>query len=384
MLTNTLQFFKNKPVFAVGFLFAVSSLLFGTWVAAIPGIKQKLQFTDSTLGLSFLLGPAGAITGMLLSTKVFNKVPVGKWMFWGYLLNCALMIVQVNSPNRWVFWSCLYANGMVSFLNGVSSNTTVTALEKKEGRLWMSTCHGMYSMGGALSAGLAGLFFAIRVPSSLQIIIIVACILVVMMANKSYLFQHQQIIHSNTGLQLPNKHVLGLSFICLVAFMAEGCVADWSAIYMKEVLHAPAALMSMGYVGFSAAMTMGRLNGDRVISSVGSKKIVLLGCSLAAVGFLLVATVQWIPISILGYILIGIGCSCTVPVLFSASAAIPGVSVVEGFAMVTTGGLIGFLAGPSVIGFLAEKSSLPTALSLLIIMLVLAFGVAWRNQFLKK
>jgi MFS family permease len=108
-----------------------------------------------------------------------------------------------------------------------------------------------------------------------------------------------------------------------------------------------------------------------------------MGCAIAALGFLLVTIAHWIPLSVLGYILIGLGCSCTVPVLFSASATIPGISMVEGFAMVTTGGLIGFLAGPSIIGFLAEKLSLPLALSLLIAMLLLAFLVAWRNQFLK-
>ena len=70
------------------------------------------------------------------------------------------------------------------------------------------------------------------------------------------------------------------------------------------------------------------------------------------------------------------------PVLFSASANIPGVSTVEGFAMVTTGGLIGFLTGPSLIGFISEKSNLSKGLSLLIVMALLAAVVAWRNKFL--
>jgi hypothetical protein len=71
-----------------------------------------------------------------------------------------------------------------------------------------------------------------------------------------------------------------------------------------------------------------------------------------------------------------------VPVLFRASANIPGLSKVEGFSMVTTGGLIGFLAGPSLIGFISEKSNLSAGLSLLILMTLLAAFVAWRNKFL--
>jgi dipeptide/tripeptide permease len=70
-------------------------------------------------------------------------------------------------------------------------------------------------------------------------------------------------------------------------------------------------------------------------------------------------------------------------VLFSAATAIPDVSAVEGFAMVTTGGLIGFLTGPSVIGFISEKINLSTALSLLVVLMLTASLVAWRNKFLE-
>jgi MFS family permease len=164
--------------------------------------------------------------------------------------------------------------------------------------------------------------------------------------------------------------------------MAEGCVADWSAIYLKELLHAPKALVSLGYAGFSVAMTIGRLNGDSLIGKIGSKTIVIMGSLLAATGFLVVVLASIVPVAIAGYILIGFGCSCIVPVLFSASANIPGVSTVEGFAMVTTGGLIGFLTGPSLIGFISEKADLSKGFILLILLALAAAIVAWKNRFL--
>jgi hypothetical protein len=73
MIKNISSFIKLKPVLAVGFLFASSSLLFGTWVAAIPGIKYRLGFTDASLGLSLLLSPLGALTGVALSTKLLER-----------------------------------------------------------------------------------------------------------------------------------------------------------------------------------------------------------------------------------------------------------------------------------------------------------------------
>ncbi|MBK5271973.1 MAG: MFS transporter [Bacteroidia bacterium] len=382
MIKNFSSFIKLKPVLAIGFLFASSSLLFGTWVASIPGIKHRLGFTDGSLGLSLLLSPLGALTGVVLSTRIFGKIQVGKWMFAGYFLLSIIMTMQINSLNRLMFWVCLYFFGMMSFLNGVSVNTTVGFLEKKYNRRMMSTCHGLYSLGGGISAGLAALFFSMHLPSGWQIVIVASVICAVNFFNRNHILSHTRIIHTGSGIKLPSLAILGISFICMVTFMAEGCVADWSAIYLKESLHGARELVSLGYAGFSAAMTLGRFNGDSLISKIGSKKVVMVGCLLSATGFLVVVLAPVVPVAIAGYVLIGFGSCCIVPVLFSAAANIPGVSAVEGFAMVTTGGLIGFLTGPSIIGFISEKINLSTGLSLLILMTVTASFVAWRNNFL--
>jgi MFS family permease len=379
---NISSFIKLKPALAVGFNFCTSSLLFGTWVAAIPTVKDRMGFTDGSLGLSLLLSPLGALTGVALSTKVFSRIPVGTWMYIGYTTLCLIMIAEINAVNRVMLWLCLYCFGLVSFLNGVSSNATVNIMEKKYNRRMMSTCHGMYSLGGWISSGLAAALFAFHIVSGWQIVMVAAVIIFILYRNKSLLMSNKDIIQSKSGLKLPSLTILGISFICMVVFMAEGCVADWSAIYLKESLHSPKALVSLGYFGFSAAMTVGRFNGDNLISKMGSKKVVIGGGTLAALGFATVVIAPSVSVAILGYILVGCGCCCIVPVLFSASANIPGVSTVEGFAMVTTGGLIGFLTGPSLIGFISEKINLSAGFSLLILLALAAVVVAWQNKFL--
>jgi len=382
MIRNISSFIKIKPALAVGFLFSASSLLFGTWVAAIPGIKYRLGFSDASLGLSLLLSPLGALTGVALSTKLFGKIPVGKWMILGYVSLCVVMILQINSVNRLMFWICLYCFGMNGFLNGVSVNTTVGFLEQKYKRRMMSTCHGMYSLGGGISAALASIFFALQLSPRWQVVMVAACICIVIYFNRRYLLAHRRIIHSGSGLKFPSLSILSISFICMVLFMAEGCVADWSAIYLRESLHGTKEIMGLGYAGFSAAMTIGRLNGDDILTKFGNKRVVIAGALIAAIGFTVVVFAHVVPLAIVGYVLIGLGCCCIVPVLFSTSGKIPGVSPVEGFAMVTTGGLIGFLTGPSLIGLISQKLNLSTALSLLILLMLVAAIVAWRNQFL--
>lgn len=246
----------------------------------------------------------------------------------------------------------------------------------------MSTSHALYSIGGGVSAGLAIAFFGLGIPSGWQIVIVAVVICCILLLSRHYLLAHKEIIHTSSGLRLPSLSILSISFICMVIFMAEGCVADWSGIYLKETMHAPPELVSLGYAGFAIAMTIGRLNGDDLITKAGSKKVVITGSLLAATGFSLVVFAPVVVVAIAGYVLIGFGCSCIVPVLFSASGNIPGVSPVEGYAMVTTGGLIGFLTGPSVIGFISEKATLATGLSLLILLAVAAAVIGWKNKFL--
>lgn len=382
MIKNLVSFYKTKPVFAVAFLLSCNSLMFGIWVSAIPGIKERLHLTDGTLGLSLLLSPLGALTGVWLAGRIFSKIPVGQWMIGGYVATSMIMAIQVNSVNRIMFWICLYFFGLTGFLNGVSVNTTINAFEKKLNRRLMSTSHALYSVGGGVSAGLATLFFSIGIRSAWQILIMGLAVCSILYLNRHHLLSHKEIIHTRAGLQFPSIAVLSISFICMVVFMAEGCVADWSAIYLKDTMHAAKNLISLGYAGFATAMTIGRLNGDALITRIGGKRIVIAGASLASVGFVLVVFAPYVTLAIAGYLMVGFGCSCIVPVLFSTSGNIPDINPVDGYAMVTTGGLIGFLSGPSLIGLISEKANLATGLSLLILLTAVAAIIAWQNKLL--
>jgi phosphoglycerate dehydrogenase-like enzyme len=55
MIKNISSFIKLKPVLAVAFLFSSSSLVFGTWVAAIPGIKDRLCRTPEVQRAAMML-----------------------------------------------------------------------------------------------------------------------------------------------------------------------------------------------------------------------------------------------------------------------------------------------------------------------------------------
>ena len=160
MFRNLLAFIKHKPGFTMGFLLGVSSLLLGIWVAALPAIKQRLGLTDGSLGLSLLLSPAGSLTGVLLSPRLFSRIKVGRWLLLGPILQCILFIGMVTVQYRSVFWIVLFATGMLGFFNGVSINAVIDLIEKKYQRRIMSSCHGMYSLGVVSARALLPFFTA--------------------------------------------------------------------------------------------------------------------------------------------------------------------------------------------------------------------------------
>lgn len=382
MLRNLLAFIRHKPGFTLGFLLSISSLLLGIWAAALPAIKQRLGLTNETLGFSLLLSPLGALTGVLLSSWIFSRVKVGKWLLTGTILQCLLYIAMVTVQYKIIFWLVLFATGVIGFFNGVSINAVIDMTEKKYQKRIMSSCHGMYSLGGGVSICLAAIFYSLHIASAYQIIFVAFVIICILFFIRRHLLTHQMYIHSGSSLSAPPLSVLGLAFICFVSFMGEGSIADWSAIYMKESLHSTVAMAGLGYGGFSVMMAVGRFNGDALIPQLGAKKIVIAGTLIAAAGFLLTVAFHYKITAVAGFSLVGIGYACVVPILFSAAANVPGISPAVGISSIASGGLIGFLFGPSVIGMVAEKVNLAAGLSFVLVLNIIASVVATRNKFL--
>lgn len=382
MLSNTRQYLRNRSSLSIGYLFALASTVLGIWVAALPQVKERLQLTDATLGLSLLLAPVGALTGVLLAPAVFKRIKLGNWMVGGHIAYCIAYILQVTAPHLIILLIALFLNGLTGFLNGVATNALVDRLEQKMDRRLMSTSHGMYSLGGGLSAALASVFYLFHVNSYIQIVLVALALTAGLFALRNEYQQHQFYIGSDSRLQLPSRGVLGLSFICFVTFMGEGCVADWSAIYLKESLLGTKAIAALGFAGFSVTMALGRFNGDALIPKLGAKRLAVSGALIAGAGFLLAVAFHSIATAVAGFTLIGLGFSCIVPILFSAATKVPGVNAVAGISAVASGGLIGFLIGPSMIGIVAEAYSVKTGLAIISILALLAAWAAWKNPYL--
>ena len=166
------------------------------------------------------------------------------------------------------------------------------------------------------------------------------------------------------GFALPAHGLVALGGLAFLGLLAEGAMADWSAVYLRDSLQTTAAVAALGFGAFSLAMTAGRFAGDRMVARFGAVRVLRASSALAAAGLAVALLIGSAPIALIGFGTVGFGIANVIPVLFSGAANVRGAGTGSALAAVATTGYFGFLAGPAVIGFTAELTSLPIGLAL--------------------
>lgn len=171
-------------------------------------------------------------------------------------------------------------------------------------------------------------------------------------------------------LMLPRGVVLLAGLMCCAAFLVEGAMLDWSAIFLSSAHHLPPARAGGGYVAFCAAMVLGRLSGDAVVRRMGDAWVIGVGAACAAMGLALVVVAPSLWVALCALALMGAGCANIVPVLYGAMGRQRIMPVEAAISGITIIGYAGILIGPALIGLVAQYSGLPMAFAMLAAMLV--------------
>ncbi|WP_080054744.1 MFS transporter [Spirosoma aerolatum] len=379
---NLQTFFLNRQALIVGLVFASDSLLFGSWVAHIPHVKERLHLSDAELGLTLFAMPIGLIMMNPLTGLIIARLGEAKACFWSAIGLTLAVCIPINAPNMGIMALGLFFLGLTSALLNVAMNTSATNVERSQGISIMSSCHGMWSLGGLLGSGIAGTVIALHVSPSMHMAIMAGIILVA-----TFLFQ--PILHTipsssrnesgeKTGASfvMPNLDLLLMIFIGLAVAMGEGVALDWSAVYLHETLGASSQIAALGFGAFSLTMTSFRFLGDGIIPRIGAKRWLQVGGFLGALGLVIAIAFPYPATALVGFALLGVGCSLGAPILYSASMRVPGIPPAAGLATFATFSFIGFLAGPPVIGFVAESFGLYYGLGLVAVILLISAGLS--------
>lgn len=361
--------------FSPTWVFASLNIVIGTWVLYIPYIKQKLAINDAELGVALFFYALGDFVIIPFAPFLIKKFGIGKCTGIGIILFGIAFLFPIQASTY--VWLCfaLFVVGIFSGITNISMNALVSEIEKEDHVNFMSASHGFFSFGGVLGAGIGSIFLlTFKFPVWHLFTAVAFVIITNLIFMKSYFFQ---IAYQPEKVKFEHrfkkfKPLLGLACIAVIIMGSEGSIEHWSKLFLLDVAHvANEKLAGFGFVIFSIMMMLGRFFGDGISQKIGSLNIILLGCTLAILGYFLVLT-KGIPFVIGGFGLIGLGFSVIVPEIYRLAGNTKGISSSSGISFVSGIGLLGFLGGPVILGLISELAGLKMSFIALFIAVVVA------------
>jgi predicted MFS family arabinose efflux permease len=360
-------------------VFFIAGFGMAAWAPLVPFAKARANIDDGLLGLLLLCLGAGSVVAMPLAGALAARFGCRLVIALSTGLIClTLPFLATVSVLPQLVASLLIFGAGVGCLD-VSMNIQAVIVERASGQTMMSGFHGLFSLGGI--AGAAGLTVLLGAGASplTAVLCVIAGIAVALALSASHLLPYGSKTEGPT-FALPHGPVLFIGVLCFILFLTEGALLDWSAVFLTSVRGMDASQAGFGYAAFALTMTTGRLTGDRVVRRVGPIKIVIFGALCAAAGVALATLISYWQVALLGYALVGLGCSNIVPVLFSSVGRQTIMPENVAIPAITTLGYAGILVGPAAIGFVSHSTNLQTAFMILALLLL---GVAASGRLLR-
>ena len=354
--------------FAVGTMFFVNGAVFSNWVTCIPEVQQKLGLSNSDLGIALLCASIGLflitpIMGCLMA-RVGSR-PITKI---AALAFCLTLPLPALAPNFFMLEIVLVIFGAMNGAMSLAMNAQGLAVEKRYNRPLMSSFHAMSSIGCLVGAATAGKIVSMGVTPVAHLLGASLLLgIVVILTSRRLLPSPIRTVSQQPVFALPQRSLVNLGILAFCCILAEGTIANWSAVYLTQVLKIEPGMKAYGYAAFSLTMAGGRLVGDRITQHLGQVRMMCFGGSLAAMGLMLSLVVSQPVLAIIGFACVGFGLSSIVPLVFSAAERTPGVAPSVALATVTTTGYFGLLLGPLLIGFAANSFTLRGALGIVVV-----------------
>jgi predicted MFS family arabinose efflux permease len=350
-----------RAAWALRAQFFVAGALFATWGVHVPTVKLHFGLSEASLAVAMLAAGVGALLALAQAGRVIgHHGPRGVTLVTG-LVSAAAISLLLAFQSYAVLLFVMFAYGVASSLFDVSVNAEATEIERLAGRPLMSGFHGMFSLGGMAGAGVGSLLPALGVTATQHLLgAAIVCALLVMMGCAWML--RMAGAPASGGLSLPRGPLALIGLLAALGLIAEGAMYDWSVLFMKQERGSDVATAALAYASFSGAMAAGRFGGDAVRARLAAVPLLRLSGGLGAFGMALALLVpnEWV--ALFGFALVGLGFANVVPVLFSAAARVPGVTPAHGIAAVASLGYLGMMAGPPLIGVIAQVRSLTLGL----------------------
>ncbi|WP_400076640.1 MFS transporter [Winogradskyella sp. R77965] len=371
---------SNKRYFSIVWVFSSLNIMIGTWVLYIPKVKEKLQLDDSQIGFALFCLALGLLFFIPVVPIVTKKIGLGRSTFFGICIFCIAFIGPLIAPSYEALCTSLFLVGIFSGLTDIAMNTVVSEMEKADGVNFMSAAHGFFSLGGAIGALVGSVLMGVLNSPFYHVLIMAILVIMtnILLFRRYFKIREVEEDFKEKG-KLPIKllkPLFILGFLAMVIMGNEGAIEHWSSIYLTEVVQVTSEnLAGLGFTVFSIMMTIGRFFGDSISAKIGSAKIVILGCSLAAVGYVFVL-LNSLLLSVIGFGIIGLGLSVIVPELMRIAGNTKGIVASKSISFVSGVGFVGFLLGPVILGYISDSFSLKMSYVFLLSVTLIATCIA--------
>ncbi len=351
--------------FAIAAVFCAHGAVTGSFATRIPWIQDHAQLGAGTLGLALAFPALGAALAMPLAGRINHRFGARAALRALLVLWTLSLILPSLAPNLPALCFALFVYGATSGMSDVAMNALGVETENRLRRSIMSSLHGMWSVG-ALVGSAAGTVAAhtgtdARLHHLIAALVLTAAGLVAVQGVLD--LRSEQGAQAPPHFALPPKSALLIGAIGFCAVFAEGASLDWSAVYLRDVLHTDAGVAAASTTAFALTMAVTRLVGDRVVDRFGAVRTVRVGGVLATAGGLLVVAVRHPAGALAGFGLIGLGIAVVVPLAFAAAAR-SGPAPAQAIAGVATITYTSGLIAPSAIGAVADATSLVVSFGL--------------------
>ena len=332
------------------------------WAPLVPYAKARADMDAGQLGLLLLCLGIGSMVSMPVTGTLAARYGCRRAIFLSCMLACLVLPLLAVLSTPLSLAVALFVFGASIGTMDVAMNVQAVIVEKESGRTMMSGFHGLFSVGGIAGAGGMALLLSLGMgPLAASAVLAGVAAAAILVARPFLLSEPETGEGGGHNFVLPRGAVLLIGVMCFLAFLSEGAVLDWSAVLLATGHGMAEDRAGLGYAVFAAAMTLGRLTGDPVVRRLGGKRVLIAGGLCTALGFITAVAAPSTGIALIGFLLVGIGASNIVPVLFSAAGQQrdmpPGLAV----SAISTLGYAGILAGPALIGFAAHALSLGAA-----------------------
>lgn len=353
---------------AVSAVFFLNGVGIANWVVRIPAVREPLGLSESALGVALLGVAAGALVTMPLTGRLVARHGSRPITRLGALLFGAALVLPALAPTLTLLTLALVLLGAGNGMLDVAMNAQAATVERGYGRPIMSRFHALFSLGGLAGAAMGGGAADLGIGPAPHLALVALVVGVAATGSAGGMLPAAaDAAPDHPAFARPSRALLALGLVAFCVLFGEGAMADWSAVYLRDVAGAGPGLAAAGYAAFSLAMAGGRAVGDALTERLGSARLVRGGGALAALGLATALLLGRPWAAVAGFGLVGAGLSVIFPTVLAAAGRLPGAAPGTAIAAVSTVGYTGFLAGPPLIGFVAHALTLRGGLAVVVV-----------------